>query len=152
MEHEGQRPLFGNLREQGWEYVDRTFNGWFFFRKEYDASLPEEQYEIYTDTLSLKEMRRQWTVLAMILLVLMIVFMVAGTVRLVNLPTIPKLLTVVIYGILVALCLIGLRVMLTAKKLQGQRAGKNISGYCLSQSLFFWLSLGWYCRGYDRII
>ena len=53
------------FREQGWEYVDSTFNGWHFFRKLYDPALPEEEYEIFTDRESLNEMRRRWTRFAM---------------------------------------------------------------------------------------
>ena len=34
------------FREQGWEYVNSTFNGWHYFRKLYDATKPEEEYEI----------------------------------------------------------------------------------------------------------
>lgn len=48
------------FREQGWEYVDSTFNGWHFFRKLYDPALPEEEYEIFTDRESLNDMRRRW--------------------------------------------------------------------------------------------
>lgn len=46
--------------EQGWEYVNSTFNGWHYFRKVYDPSLPPETYEIYTDENSLKEMNNKW--------------------------------------------------------------------------------------------
>lgn len=48
------------FREQGWEYVDSTGNGWTFFRKIYNPSLPAENYEIYTDKESLKEMKNKW--------------------------------------------------------------------------------------------
>ena len=37
-------------REQGWEYVSTSFNGWYYFRKLYDQSLLQEEYEIFTDT------------------------------------------------------------------------------------------------------
>lgn len=48
------------FREQGWEYVNSTLNGWHYFRKLYDASLPAEEYEIYSDETSLKEMNNRW--------------------------------------------------------------------------------------------
>ena len=32
--------------EQGWEFINSTFNGWHYFRKAYDPSLPEEEYQI----------------------------------------------------------------------------------------------------------
>lgn len=47
------------FREQGWEYVDSE-NGWHCFRKLYDPSLPEEQYEIFTDMSSMRQMHRRW--------------------------------------------------------------------------------------------
>lgn len=53
--------------EQGWEYLNSTFNGWHFFRKVYDPSAPEEEYQIYTDTASRKEMADRWRRLACIL-------------------------------------------------------------------------------------
>ena len=42
--------------DQGWEYINSTFNGWHYFRKIYDPSLEEEDYDIYTDTSSREEM------------------------------------------------------------------------------------------------
>ena len=53
--------------EQGWEYINSTFNGWHYFRKAYDPSLPEEEYQIYTDTASRKEMANRWKRVARIL-------------------------------------------------------------------------------------
>ena len=65
--------------EQGWEYLNSTFHGWHYFRKVYDPSAPEEEYQIYTDTASGKEMADRWRRIARILgvteLVLGIVFL-----------------------------------------------------------------------------
>ena len=47
--------------EQGWEFVNDTFNGWHFFRKRYDPSLPAEEYEIYTDEQSVQDMASRWS-------------------------------------------------------------------------------------------
>lgn len=44
------------FREQGWEYINSTINGWHYFRKAYDASLPASEYEIYSDRPSKQEM------------------------------------------------------------------------------------------------
>lgn len=52
------------FREQGWEYISSTFNGWHYFRKAYDPFLPEEAYTIYTDRTSDGEMKKRWTRLA----------------------------------------------------------------------------------------
>ena len=48
------------FREQGWEYVNSTINGWHYFRKLYDAALPNDDFEIYNDSESLKEMQKKW--------------------------------------------------------------------------------------------
>ena len=48
------------FREMGWERVNSTFNSWHIFRKKYDPSLPDEEYEIYTDTQSRNEMLKRW--------------------------------------------------------------------------------------------
>ena len=49
------------FREQGWEYVNSTFNGWHYFRKAWDPALPESAYEIYTERGQLPEMKKRWT-------------------------------------------------------------------------------------------
>ncbi len=46
--------------QQGWEYINSTYNGWHYFRKVYDASLPISEYEIYTDSDSYEKMMRRW--------------------------------------------------------------------------------------------
>lgn len=46
--------------EQGWEFINDTFNGWHFFRKKYDPALPEEEYHIYTDEESVRQMESRW--------------------------------------------------------------------------------------------
>ena len=53
--------------EQGWEFVNSTFNGWHYFRKVFDPALPEEEYQIYTDTASRQEMAGRWRRLAYLL-------------------------------------------------------------------------------------
>ena len=32
--------LLDTYRDQGWEFVNKTFNGWYYFRKAYDPALP----------------------------------------------------------------------------------------------------------------
>lgn len=46
--------------EQGWEYVNSTFNGWYYFRKPYQENLPVEETEIYTDRESLLKMQGRY--------------------------------------------------------------------------------------------
>ena len=52
------------FREQGWEYVNSTFNGWHYFRKAWDPALPDSAYEIYTERSGLPEMEKRWTRIA----------------------------------------------------------------------------------------
>ncbi len=47
--------------EQGWQFVSDTFNGWHFFRKKYDPTLPPAEYEIYTDESSVQDMAGRWS-------------------------------------------------------------------------------------------
>jgi len=44
------------FEEQGWEFVNATFNGWCYFRKPIRTGAPESDYAIYTDSQSLDEM------------------------------------------------------------------------------------------------
>ena len=74
------------FREQGWEYVNSTFNNWHYFRKLYDPSLPEEAYEIFTDKESLQEMNRRWARIALILSGIIGLFFVLSVVRLILEP------------------------------------------------------------------
>ena len=48
------------FRDSGWERVNSTFNGWHIFRKAYDPSLPDDEYQIYTDNQSRIEMLNRW--------------------------------------------------------------------------------------------
>lgn len=48
------------FEEQGWEYLNSTFNGWHYFRKEYYEGMPEEEMAIYTDKESLVEMQGRY--------------------------------------------------------------------------------------------
>lgn len=67
------------FREQGWEYVSTTFNGWHYFRKLYDPSLSDESYEIYPDEESIKEMNHRWAKIALFIsLILTIVCVIYG--------------------------------------------------------------------------
>ncbi len=59
------------FREQGWEFVNRTANGWYYFRKPYDPAADPAEYEINTDRASLNEMTGRWVKLGGILAVIM---------------------------------------------------------------------------------
>ena len=48
------------FEEQGWEYINSTFNGWHYFRKKYYEGMPKEEMEIYSDQESLMEMQKRY--------------------------------------------------------------------------------------------
>lgn len=58
------------FEEQGWEYINSTFNGWHYFKKKYDENLTNEDYQIYVDK---GEMLDRWIRLASVLIVALIV-------------------------------------------------------------------------------
>ncbi len=83
------------FREQGWEYINSTFNGWHYFRKLYDPSLPEEEYEIFTDRESFHEMNNRWARLALIIGCLLGLCALFFAVRvLIPAPNLPRLIQV----------------------------------------------------------
>lgn len=85
------------FREQGWEYMNSTFNGWHYFRKPYAPELPEEEYEIYTDASGISEMEQRWTRLATILLIAMTLMGIAMLMRQVKYPELPRLPIIALY-------------------------------------------------------
>jgi len=44
----------------GWEFINVTFNGWIYLRKEYREDVSNENYDIYTDTESFNAMMDRW--------------------------------------------------------------------------------------------
>lgn len=91
------------FREQGWEFVNSTWNGWHYFRKLYDAS--ENEYEIYNDQNSLKEMQGKWQKTAiswMLLLSACFILELIMTIRLFRIPS--ALLTLALF---IETCVIG---------------------------------------------
>lgn len=62
------------FEEQGWEYINSTFNGWHYFRKLYKDGMDESETHIYTDMQSLQEMQNRWLMLITVLDIISIVF------------------------------------------------------------------------------
>lgn len=85
------------FREQGWEYLNSTFNGWHYFRKPYDPELPEDEYEIYTDSSGLSEMEQRWTRLAAILLIALSVMGISALITEVRYPEWPMVPMLLLY-------------------------------------------------------
>lgn len=99
------------FREQGWEYVNSTFNGWHYFRKVYDANQQPEQYEIFTDTESMKEMNNRWAIVGMVLSAILLVYLAVQAFMLVVHPTLLNLFRMVYFGVIFAVLFRGSRVM-----------------------------------------
>lgn len=74
------------FKEQGWEYINSTWNGWHYFRKKYDKELPEEEYIIYTDKESKKEMANRWSNFAIIITMIGGIFFLIYLFNIINRP------------------------------------------------------------------
>ena len=87
------------FREQGWEYVNTTFNGWSYFRKLYDPSLQEEECEIFTDESSKEEMHQSWIKVMLILAIFFVICTVFNVWICLKLPILPFRFGAIIYVI-----------------------------------------------------
>ncbi len=115
------------FREQGWEYVNSTYNGWRYFRKIYDPTLPEEEYQIFTDRSSLGEMTRRLRKLALVLMSVALLMAAVEGVLLVMKPRLPQLImtgTLLFEGLVIAW---GVGLMDDPEK----RRGRAKSGYII---------------------
>ncbi len=99
------------FREQGWEYVNSTFNGWHYFRKLYDPARPEEAYEIFTDRESLQMMTGRWARFAMIISSLLCIMALFHLYRMIRKPQLPNLLLLIMLIIECAVLLRGALLM-----------------------------------------
>ncbi len=86
------------FREQGWEYINNTFNGWHYFRKIYDPTLPEDHYEIFTDRASISEMNGRWAKLATGLSLFMAIYILIELSFYIWQPKLPTLITILLFG------------------------------------------------------
>ena len=125
------------FREQGWEYVNSTFNGWHYFRKLYDASQPEEQYEIFTDTASMREMNNRWSIVGMVLCVLLALYLIVHALMLVVHPTLPTFFRILYLGVIFAVLLRGVLVMRKSEANRKSRLDK-----LLMPVFFAWVVFG----------
>ncbi len=96
------------FEEQGWEFVNSTFNGWYYFRKRYDPSLPPEQYEIFTDRASLEAMTRRWSLLGRFLLVMILALTAMELILFVSEPDLSNLIMLFPYPVFAAAIIKGL--------------------------------------------
>lgn len=78
--------------EQGWEFVNETFNGWYYFRKLYDRDLPEEEYQIFTDRESLQEMNGRWAKIASGILIALVIMFALEVILSIAQPMLPGMI------------------------------------------------------------
>ena len=114
------------FREQGWEYVSSTFNGWHYFRKLYDAAKPEEEYEIFTDMSSAKEMNNRWVMIAMVLAGLMSLAFINKLCSMIFYPNVLTLVQLVYIGLIMAVFIRGIVVMKNTEKPKNAKLDKAL--------------------------
>ena len=105
--------------EQGWEFVSDTFNGWHYFRKKYDPTLPPEEYEIYTDEQSVRDMAGRWSRLGYILGGIELIVTAGNAWMALRLPSVAGIL------ITLACLMLGITILMGARRIRRQEtAGK----------------------------
>lgn len=125
------------FREQGWEYVNSTFNGWHYFRKLYDASVPEEEYEIFTDASSAKEMNNRWAIVGMVCLAILALYLAFYLIWMITLPKLTKLFGMVYLGVVFAVILRGVLKMRKSGTSKKSRFDKWLMPF-----FFVWIFIG----------
>ncbi len=111
------------FREQGWEYVNSTFNKWHYFRKLYDPALPEEDFEIFTDRESLREMRGRWGRLALAIAVVLAGFAVYYGIHLIQTFQLPLLIQTLVSAMESGLLVWGWTIMRNPDRDRSRRYG-----------------------------
>ena len=125
------------FREQGWEYVNSTFNGWHYFRKLYDATKPEEEYEIFTDARSVKEMNNRWVIAGMVVLSIYAVYLAFYLIWMIMQPKLTKVFGIVWLGVILAVILRGVLKMRKSSTSKKSRVDKWLMPF-----FFAWLFVG----------
>lgn len=123
-------------REQGWELVNKTFNGWYYFRKPYDPTLPKDSYELYTDRSSLKEMQRRWANLASIICTMIGLVLIFWSIRFFQQPCLPYFIGMLTFAFNFFVFLRAIFLMHNPDKPKAHKAD------CIFMVLFFIVLLG----------
>ncbi len=118
-------------REQGWEYVSSTFNGWYYFRKLYDQSFSEEEYEIFTDTSSRREMNNRWLLVGIVLSLVLALLLAVCSWMMITQPDMPFLVCILYISVLLATALRGIVVMRKTKASKRNPVDKWLMNICL---------------------
>jgi hypothetical protein len=126
--------------EQGWEYISSTFNGWHYFRKLYDPSLPETEYVIYTDSASDMEMKTRWLTIMKIMRNTMVLLILVMLVRMIIAPGIGTALMLSSFAVfLIVFSSAGKKILSAAS--DGSEAIKKRRGMSFMIVVFIFLSL-----------
>ena len=125
------------FREQGWEYINSTFNGWHYFRKLYDVNAPEEEYEIFTDASSAKEMNNRWVIVGMVCLSILAVYLALYLVGMLMQPKFTKIFGIIYLGVIFAVILRGVLKMRKSGSSKKSRIDKWLMPF-----FFAWLIFG----------
>jgi len=112
------------FREQGWEYVNSIFNGWHYFRKLYDPTRSEEEYEIFTDMSSAKEMNNRWALVGMVLALIFSFGFVRKLCSMIFYPNVLTLVQLVYIGLILAVFIRGIVVMKNTEKQKNAKLEK----------------------------
>ena len=109
------------FREQGWEYVDSNFNVCHFFRKIYDPSLPEEEYEIFTDRESLHEMNNRWARIAFVACIFFGIMALLPGIKMIKTPSVFLLLNFITNMVVFIVLLRGFLIMRNPESKKNRR-------------------------------
>lgn len=118
------KPEYINVfKEQGWQYINSTFNGWHYFRKKYDNFLSQNEYEIYTDRPSKIEMTKRWSKFVIPILIFIGIAFVYNLVKLILTPELSRIGLVLYCFVLTMLLITGLKRM--RKVANGKKLHRN---------------------------
>lgn len=123
MKIENRMRYVETYREQGWEYINSTFNGWHYFRKVYDPKKPAEEYEIYSDRPSREEMAGRLSKLMLILAIVIALLFAGSLAALISDPEMAMIGIVV--EMLAVLILTGVGCMRMHSVGRGERSAKK---------------------------
>lgn len=91
---------FGYFQDQDWEYISSTFNGWHYFRKIYDIAKSEDEYEIYTDSLSRAEMNSKIKNIFIPVAIIEGLMFLCNLIMLILRPNLRHLVGTIVFGVL----------------------------------------------------
>jgi len=110
-----------SFEEQGWQFINSTFNGWHYFRKLYVEGMAESEMKIYTDKQSLYEMQGRWMRLIGIVTILYFIMAIAYLIM----GVLSKETTILIEGIIFVVLFLtfGMGIISVNRRRNGKTAG-----------------------------